>query len=198
MQKVMIRILDIMISLVALVMLSPILLVVALAVFIDIGPSIFFVQKRLGQDGRVFNMIKFRSMRNVQLNASEIENTEKVNEYTIKLKNDPRITRVGAIIRKTSLDELPQLINVLFGSMSLVGPRPWVPEEYENFPKHWFSRLNTKPGITGLAQINGRSDLPMEDIIRCDNEWAERYSVIFYIEILVKTALSIVKGKNTY
>jgi lipopolysaccharide/colanic/teichoic acid biosynthesis glycosyltransferase len=126
------------------------------------------------------------------------EDVEKVNEYTIKLKNDPRITRLGAIIRKTSLDELPQLFNVLVGSMSLVGPRPWVPQEYENFPKEWFSRLNTKPGVTGLAQINGRSDLPMEDIIRLDNEWAERYSVMFYIEILFKTALSIVKGKNTY
>jgi len=196
MQKVMIRLLDIVISLVALVMLSPILIIVALAVMIDLGPSIFFVQPRLGQDGKVFNMIKFRSMRNVELDGTE--EVEKVNEYTIKLKNDPRITRVGAIIRKTSLDELPQLLNVLLGTMSLVGPRPWVPQEYENFPKHWFSRLNTKPGITGLAQINGRSDLPMEDIIRCDNEWADKYSVIFYIEILIKTALSIVKGKNTY
>lgn len=192
----MIRLLDIVISLVALVMLSPLLVLVSLAVLIDIGPSIFFVQKRLGHNGTLFNMIKFRSMRNVELDGTE--DVEKVNEYTIKLKNDPRITKVGAVIRKTSLDELPQLINVLFGTMSLVGPRPWVPEEYENFPKEWFSRLETKPGVTGLAQINGRSDLPMEDIIRCDNEWAKRYSVTFYIEILIKTALSIVKGKNTY
>ena len=196
----MIRLLDIVISLMALVMLSPILVLVAIAVLIDIGPSVFFVQKRLGQNGKEFNMIKFRSMRNVALDDLEDtdEELEKVNEYTIKLKNDPRITKVGAIIRKTSIDELPQLINVLFGTMSLVGPRPWVPEEYKNFPKEWFSRLDTKPGITGLAQINGRSDLPMEDIIRCDNEWAKRYSVVFYIEILIKTALSIVKGKNTY
>lgn len=192
----MIRLLDIVISLVALVILSPLLVLVSLAVLIDIGPSIFFVQKRLGFNGKEFNMIKFRSMRNVELDGTE--DVEKVNKYTIKLKNDPRITKVGAIIRKTSLDELPQLINVLFGTMSLVGPRPWVPQEYENFPKEWFSRLKTKPGVTGLAQINGRSDLPMEDIIRCDNEWAKRYSVSFYIEILVKTALSIVKGKNTY
>ncbi|MCJ8273804.1 MAG: sugar transferase [Psychrosphaera sp.] len=108
------------------------------------------------------------------------------------------MTRLGAVIRKTSIDELPQLLNVLTGTMSLVGPRPWVPAEYENFPKSWFSRLETKPGITGLAQINGRSDLPMEDIIRLDNEWAKRFSVPFYFEILIKTALSIVKGKNTY
>jgi lipopolysaccharide/colanic/teichoic acid biosynthesis glycosyltransferase len=192
----MIRVLDIFISLVALILLSPLLLIVAVAVFISVGPSVFFVQKRLGHNGETFNMIKFRSMRNVELDGSE--EVEKVNEYTIKLKNDPRITKVGAIIRKTSLDELPQLINVLLGSMSLVGPRPWVPQEYENFPKAWFTRLETKPGVTGLAQINGRSDLPMEDIIRCDNEWAQRCSVTFYIEILIKTALSIVKGKNTY
>ena len=156
----MIRVLDILISLAALVVLSPLLLIVALAVFIDLGPSIFFVQKRLGHNGKIFDMIKFRSMKNVELDGSE--EVEKVNKYTIKLKNDPRITKVGAIIRKTSLDELPQLINVLFGSMSLVGPRPWVPQEYENFPKAWFTRLETKPGVTGLAQINGRSDLPME------------------------------------
>lgn len=196
MQQVIIRLLDIVFALCALMLLSPIFILVSIFVFIDLGASIFFVQPRFGLDGKTFNMFKFRSMRNVELELSEEH--EKVNEYTIKLKNDPRITRVGAIIRKTSLDELPQLFNVLLGNMSLVGPRPWVPEEYENFPKHWFSRLKTKPGITGLAQINGRSDLPMEDIIRFDNEWAARYSVTLYIEILVKTALSIIKGKNTY
>ena len=192
----MIRLLDIVISLIALVMLSPVLLVVSVMVFFDLGAPIFFVQNRFGLDGKVFRMIKFRTMRNEELDGTE--EVEKVNEYTIKLKNDPRITKLGAVLRKTSLDELPQLFNVLKGDMSLVGPRPWVPEEYENFPKEWFSRLKTKPGVTGLAQINGRSDLPMQDIIRLDNEWARRYSVVFYMEILFKTALSIVKGKNTY
>ena len=196
MQKVIIRFLDIVIALAALIMLSPVLIVVSVLVFFDLGFSVFFVQKRFGLDGKPFNMLKFRSMRNVELDGTE--QVEKVNKYTIKLKNDPRITRLGAVIRKTSIDELPQLLNVLTGTMSLVGPRPWVPAEYENFPKSWFSRLETKPGITGLAQINGRSDLPMEDIIRFDNEWAKRFSVPFYFEILIKTALSIVKGKNTY
>ncbi len=196
MQKVIIRLLDIVIGLTALIMLSPVLIVVSVLVFFDLGFSVFFVQERFGLDGKPFKMLKFRSMRNVELDGTE--QVEKVNEYTIKLKNDPRITRLGAIIRKTSIDELPQLFNVLTGTMSLVGPRPWVPAEYENFPKSWFSRLKTKPGITGLAQINGRSDLPMEDIIRLDNEWAKRFSVPFYFEILIKTALSIVKGKNTY
>jgi lipopolysaccharide/colanic/teichoic acid biosynthesis glycosyltransferase len=196
MQKVIIRFLDIVIGLTALIMLSPVLIIVSVLVFFDLGISVFFVQERFGLDGKPFKMLKFRSMRNVELDGTE--QVEKVNQYTIKLKNDPRITRLGAIIRKTSLDELPQLLNVLTGKMSLVGPRPWVPAEYENFPKVWYSRLETKPGITGLAQINGRSDLPMEDIIRLDNEWAKRYSVHFYFEILIKTALSIVKGKNTY
>lgn len=187
---------DIIFALCALVLLSPIFIVVTILVFLDLGSSVFFVQQRFGLDGKVFNMFKFRSMKNVELELSEEH--EKVNEYTIKLKNDPRITRVGAVIRKTSLDELPQLFNVLGGTMSLVGPRPWVPQEYENFPKHWFSRLQAKPGITGLAQINGRSDLPMEDIIRFDNEWVQRYSVALYFQILFKTVLSIIKGKNTY
>ncbi len=196
MQKIIIRILDIIFALCALILLSPVFILVSLFVFFDLGASILFVQQRLGLSGKPFNMFKFRSMKNVELELTEAH--EKVNEYTIKLKNDPRITKVGAVIRKTSLDELPQLFNVLLGNMSLVGPRPWVPEEYKHFPKEWFSRLETKPGITGLAQINGRSDLPMEDIIRLDNEWAQRYSVALYMEILVKTALSIVKGKNTY
>jgi lipopolysaccharide/colanic/teichoic acid biosynthesis glycosyltransferase len=196
MYQTMIRLLDIIISLAALIILFPVFLIVAILVFLDLGTSVLFIQKRFGQDGKVFNMLKFRSMRNVELDPTE--QVEKVNKYTIKLKNDPRITRFGAIIRKTSIDELPQLLNVLAGNMSLVGPRPWVPQEYENFPKEWYSRLQTKPGVTGLAQINGRSDLPMEDIIRFDNEWASRYCVSFYIEILIKTALSIVKGKNTY
>lgn len=192
----MIRILDIFIAIIVLVILTPVFLLVAIAVFIGVDPAILFVQKRLGHNGKEFNIFKFRSMKNVQIDGSEV--FEKVNEYSIKLKDDPRITKVGAAIRKTSLDELPQLFNVLLGSMSLVGPRPWVPQEYENFTKAWFTRLKTKPGITGLAQINGRSDLPMEDIIRYDNEWAARYSVSFYFKILIKTALGFVKGKNTY
>ena len=192
----MIRLLDIVLSLVALALLSPVILVVCVMIFFDLGHSIFFVQERFGQHRTLFKMIKFRSMRDVELDESH--DFETVNEYAIKLKNDPRITRFGAFIRKTSLDELPQLFNVLSGKMSLVGPRPWVPEEYKNFPEEWFSRLDTKPGITGLAQINGRSDLDMPEVIRLDNEWARRYGVMFYCEILVRTVFSILGMKNTY
>jgi lipopolysaccharide/colanic/teichoic acid biosynthesis glycosyltransferase len=196
MQKEMIRFCDIVISLVTLTLLSPVILLLMLAVFFDLGASIFFVQKRFGHNGQVFNMIKFRSMRNVELDPND-EN-ETVNKYAIKLRNDPRITRLGAILRRTSLDELPQLFNVLKGDMSLVGPRPWVPQEYDNFPKEWFLRLKTKPGITGLAQINGRSDLNIPDVIVLDNKWADNYSLKFYWQILFQTVSCIVKGKNTY
>ncbi|MFT5162509.1 MAG: lipopolysaccharide/colanic/teichoic acid biosynthesis glycosyltransferase [Alteromonadaceae bacterium] len=196
MQKVIIRLLDIIISLVALILLSPVFVVVCVMIFFDLGHSIFFVQQRLGQDRKLFKMIKFRSMRDVELDASQHHET--VNKYAIKLKNDPRITPFGAFIRKTSLDELPQLFNVLSGKMSLVGPRPWVPEEYTQFPEQWFSRLNTKPGITGLAQINGRSDLAMPEVIKLDNEWERRYSVMFYWQILFRTVAKIVQGHNTY
>jgi lipopolysaccharide/colanic/teichoic acid biosynthesis glycosyltransferase len=196
MQKIMIRFLDIVLSLLGLILLSPVFLVVSVLVFFDSGPAVFFVQERLGQNGHPFKMMKFRSMRDVELDASQTHET--LNKYAIKLKNDPRITRFGSFIRKTSLDELPQLFNVISGKMSLVGPRPWVPEEYKHFPKDWFSRLDTKPGITGLAQINGRSDLDTQTVIELDNEWVRRYSVSFYMVIMFRTVFSVIRSKNSY
>ena len=196
MQKITIRFLDIVLSLLALILLSPVFLVVSVFVFFDLGHAVFFVQERLGHNGQPFKMMKFRSMRDVGLDASHTHET--VNKYTIKLKNDPRITRFGSFIRRTSVDELPQLFNVISGKMSLVGPRPWVPEEYEFFPKECTSRLNTMPGITGLAQISGRSDLDMPTAIELDNEWAKRYSVTLYMVIMFRTVFSVIRGKNAY
>ena len=127
----------------------------------DLGNPIIFKQIRLGLKGERFKIYKFRSMRD---EALDINNHERVNNYTIKVKSDPRITRLGEILRSTSLDELPQLFNVLVGDMSIVGPRPFVPDDYSNFQMGWVDRLNVKPGITGLAQIRGRSDLTMEQL----------------------------------
>jgi lipopolysaccharide/colanic/teichoic acid biosynthesis glycosyltransferase len=195
MQKIIIRLLDIVISLSALLLLSPVFLVVVVVVYFDLGHKVFFVQQQMGQNRFLFNMVKFLSMRDIELDESQ---NETVNKYAIKLKNDPRITPFRAFIRRTSLDELPQLFNVLMGQISLVGPKPWVPREYEMFPVEWFSRLDTKPGITGLAQISGLSDLPIPDVIVLDNKWASGYGVAFYCEILFKTFFSVVRGKNTY
>jgi lipopolysaccharide/colanic/teichoic acid biosynthesis glycosyltransferase len=196
MQNRLIRLFDIIFSLLALVIFSPVLVTVALLVMVKMGAPIFFAQKRLGLRGKVFTVYKFRSMCNaVVVDDSSLE---KVNEYTIKYKNDPRITPLGAFLRRTSLDELPQLWNVIKGDMSVVGPRPWVPEEYQNLPLDWHSRLEAKPGITGLAQINGRSDLPMDKIVEHDISWVNSQNIHHYFEVILKTFVYTLKMKNVY
>lgn len=160
------------------------------------GFPVVFAQKRLGLNGDVFTVYKYRSM--IQKEVADTSELEKVNEYTIKFKNDPRITPLGAFLRKTSLDELPQLWNVLKGDMSVVGPRPWVPEEYEQLPKEWHKRLEAKPGITGLAQINGRSDLPMDKIVENDLLWVNNQTISHYFAVILKTFTYTLKMKNVY
>lgn len=196
MQRELIRFIDIAIAVLAIILLSPVLLGTSLVVWWDLGFPIIFRQTRLGEAGNAFTVYKFRSMRQERLETAE--DLEKVNPYTIKLKQDPRVTRLGAFLRRTSLDELPQLLNVLKGDMSIVGPRPFVPEEYEHFPPLWKQRLNVKPGITGLAQIAGRSDLPMEEIVRLDRVWVEGYSVKLYTKVLFQTFGAVAKMKNVY
>ena len=109
-----------------------------------------------------------------------------------KLTSDPRITRVGRVLRKSSLDELPQLLNVLRGHMSLVGPRPAIPYEVEHYPAHWFGRFAVKPGVTGLWQVNGRSEVPLEEMIKLDLEYVERRSLWLNIRILVRTIPAVI------
>lgn len=196
MQSKLIRLFDLLFTIIAIVILSPILIVISLLITINMGFPIVFSQERLGYKGAIFTVFKFRSMdSNKPIDEAKLE---KVNEHTIKFKNDPRITPLGSFLRKTSLDELPQLFNVLKGEMSLVGPRPWVPEEYANLPQEWFMRLDVKPGITGLAQINGRSDLDMEKIVELDIKWANTLTVKNYFIILVQTVFSATKMKNVY
>ena len=135
MQSKLIRLFDVVFSLSALIFLFAIFIVISILVAFNMGFPVLFVQERLGYKGHTFKVYKFRSMdANKVINEAELE---KVNEHTIKFKNDPRITPLGDFLRKTSLDEIPQLINVLKGDMSLVGPRPWVPQEYSNLPEKW-------------------------------------------------------------
>lgn len=195
MQRGLIRVFDVFFSLIALLVFVPIVLLISLLILFSMGSPVFFVQKRLGLKGKVFSVYKFRSMSNATI---EEQNFEKVNEYAVKLKNDPRITPLGNFLRKTSLDELPQFWNVLKGDMSFVGPRPWVPQEYELIPKDWHSRLSAKPGITGLAQINGRSDLAMDKIVENDMQWVENQSISNYFIILFRTFVYTFKMKNVY
>ncbi|MFC1655685.1 sugar transferase [Patescibacteria group bacterium] len=202
--KVVKRLFDIVGSLVGLILFSPILLITAIAIKIDSKGTVLFKYlddksrvKRVGQYGRLFNFYKFRSM---HPNTHNLRYTELAEQNTragtpmVKIKDDPRVTRVGKFIRKTSIDELPQLWNVLKGDMSLVGPRPHLPEEVDKYERHHKFALTIKPGATGLPQISGRSDLNFEKEIKLDTYYIENWSLWMDIKIILKTFVVVFKG----
>ncbi len=202
--KVTKRILDIIGSVLGFILLSPILLITAIAIKIDSRGPILFSKlddgspvKRVGQKGDLFKFYKFRSMA-PKTNSLRYTKLAKKNLRSdgplIKIDNDPRITKVGKFIRKYSIDELPQLWNVLIGNMSLVGPRPHLPEEVAKYQKHHRFVLTIKPGITGLAQVNGRSDISFEKEIRLDRYYIENWSIMKDIKIIFRTIFIVLKG----
>ena len=182
------RITDIVCSLAGLIVLSPILLITAIAIKMDSKGSIFFKQDRVGKDERIFSMYKFRSM---VVNAEELKKSlEKENEMSgpmFKIKKDPRITRVGRFIRKTSIDELPQLINVLKGDMSLVGPRPSLPKEVEAFEPWMKERLTVLPGLTCIWQVSGRNNIPFKEWMELDIKYVRERSYLLDLKLIFKT-----------
>lgn len=186
------------------IILSPILLIVAIIIKLDSKGTILFKYlddgsrvKRVGQHGKLFNFYKFRTM---YPNTHNLRYTELAEKNTregsplVKIKDDPRITRMGRVLRKTSIDELPQLINVLKGEMSLVGPRPHLPEEVAQYQKHHKFVLTIKPGITGMAQTSGRSDLDFEEEIRLDTYYVEHWSLWLDIKMILKTFSTVFKS----
>jgi lipopolysaccharide/colanic/teichoic acid biosynthesis glycosyltransferase len=192
------RVLDLTICLLILPLVLPVMAVCAVLVWIDNPGPIFFRQLRTGQGGRRFKMFKFRTM---VTNAEELKQVyAHLNELTwpdFKISDDPRVTRVGRFLRKSSLDELPQILNVLLGDMSLVGPRP------TSFAANTYAlwqteRLEVLPGITGLWQISGRSDLDFDDRLRLDIEYIERQSVWLDLQILIRTATVIFSQRGAY
>ena len=194
------RLLDIVGSLVALILLSPVFLITMAAIKLDDGGPVFFRQVRVGENGRLFNIIKFRSM---VLNADKIKDEIlEVNQHaegvTFKMKDDPRITRPGKWIRKLSIDEFPQFVNVLKGEMSLVGPRPPVPREVALYGARHLRRLRAKPGITCLWQIGGRADIDFEGQVRLDLAYIHSQSLWKDILILIKTVPAVLFGKGAY
>lgn len=194
------RLLDIIGSLCALIISSPILLGVAIAIKLDDGGPVFFSQTRIGLHGKPFKMYKFRSM---VTNAEELkkklaEETGQEDRFIFKMKDDPRITKVGHFIRKTSLDEFPQFYNVLKGDMSLVGPRPALPEEVARYGSLYSARLLVKPGITGPWQVSGRSDLSQEQSESLDVSYIENWSIAGDLAILAKTVKVIFTGRGSY
>jgi exopolysaccharide biosynthesis polyprenyl glycosylphosphotransferase len=182
-----------------LVCLSPVFLTLALAVRITSRGPALFRQTRVGRSGNEFTMLKFRSMyTDAEDRLVELERQSDGNGILFKMRSDPRVTRVGQFLRKYSLDELPQLINVLFGHMSLVGPRPPLPREVARYETHVHRRLLVKPGLTGLWQISGRSDLSWEETVRLDLRYVENWSMASDLLILWKTARAVLAGSGAY
>ncbi|MBC1813271.1 sugar transferase [Listeria booriae] len=183
------RVLDISVSLLALLISAPVLLIIMLLIKIsDIKAPVFFKQKRIGLDGVSFEMYKFRSMvvGAEKLKAALLERNE-VEGLMFKINDDPRITRIGKVLRKTSLDEFPQLLNVLQGHMSIVGPRPPLPEEVEEYTSYDKLRLLVKPGCTGLWQVSGRNKLSFQEMVELDLYYIRHRSIRFNCLILMKT-----------
>lgn len=203
------RLIDLVLAGVALITFGPIMLVAALAVRLDSPGPVIYRNRRVGEDGKEFDTLKFRSMKQEYCIGDQFDNTAQalklekklIEERSIKagpvykIKDDPRVTSVGRLIRRTSLDEFPQLFNVLRGSMSLVGPRPHQPREVAQYAIHHKAVLNMRPGITGLAQISGRSDLAFDEEARLDNYYMANWSILLDFYILLKTPFILFKRR---
>jgi exopolysaccharide biosynthesis polyprenyl glycosylphosphotransferase len=185
----------------ALLLLAPVMLVIAAAVRLDSRGPVLFRQERVGQDGRGFKLSKFRSMRHdaeiVTMDVARLNDADPAG-FLFKIRQDPRVTRVGRWIRRYSLDELPQLINVLRGDMALIGPRPPLPAEVAAYGPDLRRRLVVKPGITGLWQVSGRSDLSWDDAVRLDLYYVENWSLALDAQILWKTLFAVVRARGAY
>ena len=194
------RLFDIVFSLLALIILMPFFIILAILIKSTSSGPVFFMHERVGRYGRHFNFYKFRSMYdNAERRKKELLAQNQSKDGVIfKMKNDPRITPIGSFIRKTSIDELPQFFNVLFGDMSLVGPRPPLPSEVAEYSLEERKRLNVKPGLTCLWQINGRSDIPFKEQVRLDKEYIRSQSILRDLIILLKTIPAIISGKGAY
>lgn len=189
------RFMDITLSLLGVIVLLPILLFVAIAVKVDSKGPVFFKQVRLTKGGKIFTMYKFRTM---------IENAEQMGTGLFNYANDFRVTRVGRVLRKSSLDELPQLLNIIKGDMSIVGPRPPVSYElgeYEDLSDEYKRRFTVLPGITGLAQVSGRNELPWDEKVKYDNEYIDlfkKHGILIDLKLISLTVINVFKMKDIY
>lgn len=193
------RTIDVSLSLLGLLITLPIFIISAVVIKLDSKGPVFFKQKRVGKHGAPFNMYKFRSMVvNAEELKSKLQNRNEADGPAFKIRNDPRVTKFGKFIRKYSIDELPQLINVLKGEMSLIGPRPPLPSEVEKYDDYQWRRLSITPGITGLWQVSGRSDLNFNDWVGLDIFYIENWSVSMDIKIFLRTIPVVLVGKGAY
>jgi lipopolysaccharide/colanic/teichoic acid biosynthesis glycosyltransferase len=193
------RTMDIVLSSFFLLLLSPLLLAIGVAILLDSGRPVLFKQRRAGKDGRPFTMIKFRTMvADAEERLAALVDLAKLEEPVFKIPDDPRVTRVGRFLRRTSLDELPQLANVLGGSMSLVGPRPEEEAVVALYDERQRARLGVKPGVTGPMQVYGRSDLTFEERLAMERDYLDNLSIITDVAILMRTPAAIVRGEGAY
>lgn len=172
------------------ILLIPFLLIIGILIKIEDGGKVFFLQKRLGKDKKIFEIYKFRTMKE---NAPDIRLAD---GSTFNSDADPRVTKVGKFLRRTSLDELAQIINVIKGEMSFIGPRPDLPDHLNLYEGQEFKKLLVKPGITGYAQVNGRNDLPWKERFKYDIYYAENWSILLDVKIILKTISIIFTGKG--
>jgi len=192
------RMLDIVVSSLLLILLSPIFLIVAILIKSDMSGPVFFVQDRVGLNKRRFRMYKFRTMiGGAEQRQSELESLNEADGPVFKIKNDPRVTRLGKFLRKASIDELPQLLNVLKGDMSLVGPRPLPMRDYYGFDQDWVRRrFSVRPGITCLWQVNGRSSVSFKEWMELDLHYIDHWSFWLDVKLLAKTIPAVLKGSG--
>lgn len=193
------RVLDLLVASVLLIALSPILLLIALAVRLTSPGPIIYMCRRVGKGGRTFRFVKFRTMYvDADTRLQELMQCNEKDGPIFKMKNDPRITPIGRFLRRTSLDELPQLLNVVRGSMSLVGPRPPLPREVEQYDSFAAHRLAVKPGMTCYWQISGRSNLSFDEWMQLDHKYIDEMSFWTDLKILLKTPQAIFKAEGAY
>ncbi len=193
------RAMDLLVSAAVLLVLSPLLALIALSILLDTGRPVLFRQRRAGQEGRPFKMVKFRTMVvDAEQRLPELIDLESLDQPAFKIRDDPRVTRVGRWLRRTSLDELPQLFNVLRGDMSLVGPRPEEVAIVALYDERQRGRLAVKPGVTGPMQVYGRSDLTFEERLAMERDYLDNLSLLTDLAILLRTPRAIVRGDGAY
>ena len=190
------RLLDIVLTVASAPIWVPVTLVTAVVLAVELKGNPFFLQERIGLHGKPFTMYKLRTMRHARAGEEDHYRVDDFGSFVFSPEGDrnPRITRVGAFARKTSIDELPNLINVLKGEMSIVGPRPEIPEIVEQYPPDYHRRHAVRPGIAGLAQASGRSDLTYDETVTYDLRYVDNHSVLTDISILLKTVRAVVTG----
>jgi exopolysaccharide biosynthesis polyprenyl glycosylphosphotransferase len=191
------RVFDVLAAALALVILAPVLAVIAILIARDSAGGVLYRQQRVGRNGEPFSILKFRSM-SADADVRRADLTADSGKGLFKMVDDPRITRVGRVLRRYSLDELPQLVNVLRGEMSLVGPRPALPSEVSLYDQRELGRLAVTPGLSGLWQVSGRSDLAWADGIRLDLHYVENWSMALDLHILWRTAKAVVSSSGAY